>query len=867
MAGRVRTRHSSDTKLADYLGSGRALLATELPTLRCVLRQGLNFREERVLQESSHPTKTMTTTYPVNELSIEMAKAVMAQWQRANVGFQPPVVIAQDGLVKKIKLAWETASNIAWKRITKKAQIKTFEDKLDKLVDITKCRCDIISCEDFGCPESCRRCKDCGRCGACKKCKECLECDQGAHISCSCVRDGKLPLLELRFIDLQRKKTGEIGQMMISSTIDCVEQKKQLKTLSRKEHETRTASDKQAKEHRDTLELEDRMEAWVAEESHQEEIVELCTVENVENDKVLSTSDFMKKRNTVEITGLASTAIRYDASSRMAGALATAYLGDLIRAGILPPEAASLSVDGAKVQRAKDKMMEMATERGQDKTEQDSIRCVMFDSRIDKKTRVRYFDEGTRKFYPRVEAEDHYTLTDGKGRYLHHLTKPGKEKLEDIEEEDEEEEISWQEDTVDVNQETEPDAAREEGTRDQLSSLQKNLELKPAEAVANLILDWMMEYGVHQTLTHLAGDSTNSNTGWKKGVIAWLERKIGRKMHWLVCQLHTNELMLRKLIEKLDGKTDSRTGFSGPLGKMLSKVKDMKPDYKFKKIDVGPGLIKLPEEIIKDLSTDQNLLYLRCQAAMSGHLPRDVALRKSGHIVHSRWVTTAETFIEFWQSEHGLQGELLKRLELVVTFIVSVYCPMWFNIKVNHSWLMGPRHILTELSLVKLQSQEVQDIVEATLRRSAWNSHSESVLQTMICSDKEDERKFAVATIIKIRGKNKLGNIKPRPRKLPVLNLEATSLKDMINWKGAKEPVLTCGITKEELVKFKEVPMVVPYYCLHTQGIERAIKEVTEASEAVYGFDRRDGFIRARAENRELMPVFSSKESLLKLLS
>ena len=338
------------------------------------------------------------------------------------------------------------------------------------------------------------------------------------------------------------------------------------------------------------------------------------------------------------------------------------------------------------------------------------------------------------------------------------------------------------------------------------------------------------------------------------------------KMHWLVCQLHTNELMLRKLIEKLDGKTDSRTGFSGPLGKMLSKVKDMKPDYKFKKIDVGPGLIKLPEEIVKDLSTDQNLLYLRCQAARSGHLPRDVALRKSGHIVHSRWVTTAETFIEFWQSEHGLEGELLKRLELVVTFIVSVYCPMWFSIKVNHSWLMGPRHILTELSLVKLQSQEVQDIVESTLRRSAWNSHSESVLQTMVCSDKEDEREFAVATILKIRGKNKLGNIKPRPRKLPMLNLEATSLKDMINWKGAKEPVLTCGITKEELIKFKKVPMEVPYYCLHTQGIERAIKEVTEASEAVYGFERRDGFIRARAENRELMPVFSSKESLLKLL-
>ena len=213
-----------------------------------------------------------------------------------------------------------------------------------------------------------------------------------------------------------------------------------------------------------------------------------------------------------------------------------------------------------------------------------------------------------------------------------------------------------------------------------------------------------------------------------------------------------------------------------------------------------------------------------------------------------------------------MEGELLERLETIVTFIVSVYCPMWFNIKVKHSWLEGPRHILTELSLFRLQSDQVQQIVLPTLRRSAWNSHSESVLQTMISSESKEEREFAVSTILKIRGRNNLGNTKPRPRKLPVLNLEASKLQDMISWKGAKEPILTCGLSREELALFKEKPMEVPYYCLHTQGIERAVKQVTEASEAVYGFERRDGFIRTRAENRQLMPDFSSKKSLEKLL-
>ena len=57
----------------------------------------------------------------------------------------------------------------------------------------------------------------------------------------------------------------------------------------------------------------------------------------------------------------------------------------------------------------------------------------MFDSRIDMKTLTRYYDKETTNFYPRVEAEYHYTLTDGVGRYLHHITKPSREKLEDIE--------------------------------------------------------------------------------------------------------------------------------------------------------------------------------------------------------------------------------------------------------------------------------------------------------------------------------------------------------------------------------------------------------------------------------------------------
>ena len=57
-----------------------------------------------------------------------------------------------------------------------------------------------------------------------------------------------------------------------------------------------------------------------------------------------------------------------------------------------------------------------------------------------------------------------------------------------------------------------------------------------------------------------------------------------------------------------------------------------------------------------------------------------------------------------------------------------------------------------------------------------------------------------------------------------------------------------------------------PYQCGHTQPIERAVKEVTAASSAVYGEERRDGWIRSRASNREIMPVCSTKRDLMELL-
>ena len=101
MAAKVTTRHESESKMAAYLGQGKILIPSELPTLRSLLRHGLQVQEEKALQ-ASLPSSTMRLAYPVNSLVDDMAAALTGQWHKANVDFKYPVVINEKSIKRKI---------------------------------------------------------------------------------------------------------------------------------------------------------------------------------------------------------------------------------------------------------------------------------------------------------------------------------------------------------------------------------------------------------------------------------------------------------------------------------------------------------------------------------------------------------------------------------------------------------------------------------------------------------------------------------------------------------------------------------------------------------------------------------------------
>ena len=168
------------------------------------------------------------------------------------------------------------------------------------------------------------------------------------------------------------------------------------------------------------------------------------------------------------------------------------------------------------------------------------------------------------------------------------------------------------------------------------------------------------------SLKAIGGDSTAVNTGHAGGVMQHVERKLGRKLVWIVCDLHTNELPLRKFITELDGKTLAGNKWSGDIGKLLDQATDIEIEPDFEKIDFGDTVKPLPSDVVQDLSTDQAYAYKIRPAIKNGVVSDMLANLQIGPVNHSRWLTTACRLCRLWVSKHGLKGRVLKNLRWIM---------------------------------------------------------------------------------------------------------------------------------------------------------------------------------------------------------
>ena len=80
------------------------------------------------------------------------------------------------------------------------------------------------------------------------------------------------------------------------------------------------------------------------------------------------------------------------------------------------------------------------------------------------------------------------------------------------------------------------------------------------------------------------------------------------------------------------------------------------------------------------------------------------------------------------------------------------------------------------------------------------------------------------------------------------------------------EPIQTCLVPTSELDQYIKSPFPKPDAHCHTQACERVVKETTIAAGKVFGFEKRDGYIRSKLKSRKLVSEIKTKKSLVGML-
>ena len=337
--------------------------------------------------------------------------------------------------------------------------------------------------------------------------------------------------------------------------------------------------------------------------------------------------------------------------------LATALLVDL---KLVTKDEAHLIIDPSKI------MKEERLEAKKD-LEEVKVVAVFVDGRKDK-TKMIIEDENGDEF-ARTVTEEHYTLTDP-NKYLTHVT---------------------------------PD----EGTG--------------AKGTAEKVLEFLSDVKQLENVKVIGGDSTNSNTGWKDGAFHHIEVGKKEKVVWDICLLHTQELGLRHLMKNRGMETSGADCYTGDLGPIIKDdVHEYEVNDNFEKLDFATDLRELPQEVVENLSTDQKYMYKISKMIITGELDHDVLKQVIGPLNHSRWLTTACRLCRTWVSKHGIRknSRTYQSLKIIVSYIVLVYVPSWFEVKCKPNIFHGPDHMLSAVKLVeKYCTAEVKAVVQPVMQR------------------------------------------------------------------------------------------------------------------------------------------------------
>lgn len=634
-----------------------------------------------------------------------------------------------------------------------------------------------------------------------------LACCKCADFSaCHCSKNEKIPCIEQAFIRDQRTvRKMVIGSIDQKTTAKLL--KKEQKILKGKAVQKTTENSPRisltSKDHKDGVEVLSDSDDDNFENSLSTYLK--VTLEKELDDGASSSKETVNLTEEVPSTSnvqmrrtlstLARECDRASVSDRAAAKIATAVLTDF---KLISPNNTSNVIDRSKIRREREKFRDSLQEG-----KRLVLKSVYFDGRKDRTLKMEKIDGRVHK---RSVVEEHLVLIEEPlSKYIGHVV---------------------------------PDSST-------------------AKKCAECILHYLVDKFDLSELMALGCDGTPTNTGAKGGIIRIIESRLGRSLHWFVCQLHGNELPLRHLFQSLDGRTTGPNSFTGPIGILLQKCETL-PLTKYKSIEID---IDLPSLDSKDLSTDQRYLFEIWNAVVNGVCSNELANRSPGKLNHARWLTFANRILRLYVGTENPSQNLV----ILAQYVVKVYAPVWFTIKKNNLCTDGAQNLWKLIKYSRFMGKEHLNVIDPVIQRNAYFAHAENILLTMVTDPRELIRELGLRRILQARKMaSQETKIKVRTFEIPTINFDANDYTEMINWQRVTrtEPPTFRNIADEDLedaIRTKRI-FEIPKFPCHTQAVERGIKLVTEASSSVSGYDKRDGFIKAKLKSHILMPTFETKK-------
>lgn len=173
-------------------------------------------------------------------------------------------------------------------------------------------------------------------------------------------------------------------------------------------------------------------------------------------------------------------------------------------------------------------------------------------------------------------------------------------------------------------------------------------------------------------------------------------------------------------------------------------------------------------------------IYMTLSVAVAlGFCSESLANKLPGPIHHARWLTKACRVLRLYVSSN----KPTKNLVGLVTYIMQVYVPTFFNIKFHKSCTYGSIHFFNLIKLSRNLPSKHFAIIKQVCNNNSYFAHSENVLLLSMIFDNDPAiRRIGYTKIIHSRENSTQSLNSLRGYCNPKINFDCEKYIDLISW-------------------------------------------------------------------------------------